>query len=804
MVEIRNKQILIDGQPRLLMCGEIHYFRLPRSEWQDRITKLKQVGCNGVASYVPWLCHEPVEGQVDLHGVSRPELDLVGFIDLCRDNDLYFVVRPGPFIMAEMKNEGLPYWLYDKHPEIVPVTWDGQPVPTRTVDYLAPGFLEEARRWYGHVMPLIAKRLHGRGGNIVGLQLDNEIGMLAWVSNSPDLTGQLLDSFVVWLRERYGLGTLRERYPFELDDTGERNAALRSPREEYAAELLRDLGHYMRHRFARYVATLRGYAEENGITGVPFIINIHGTGGGRGLTYPIGISQLYEAYTQAPGYLAGSDHYLGDLTLRNFHDFYLGNAFMDAVQRPEQPSTSIEFECGSGDYGSTYGQRYDPSSVKHKTRMCIAQGNRLLNYYLFTGGFNYRLDQPHYDGDDRVAFTGERHGFAAPVSPEGDLTYSYHALVDVVRAVVAHEDKLAVMREEHDDVAFAFIPDYFMTESRYPSSLRMNEIVANLEANRGPSAWDTMARAMLLGGYRFGAVDIQNRGLDPRTGPVLAVASARYLDTEIQRKLVDYLKGGGRLLLYGEVPLADMEGRPCTLLADALGLTARGTHQEKPFYSLSLVAHSWAAPRPEVRTHFAQVFEPARGEVLLSLYGTGEACGFDVAVGRGRAVVLATAYPCDVELFRTALERLGSTAALRHDYAPLGIFMTTTASASGERILHLLNLDGFDKTLRLTEHGAPLLGGRAIVLRSRAGLMLPLNLTYGDVRIAYSTAEVARVARDEIELRLTQEQDVIAIETDRDIDPGADYSVDRHGRLVLITSRKHALLDDRLIVRLTA
>ena len=28
--------------------------------------------------------------------------------------------------MAEMKNEGLPYWIYEKHPEIVPVTWDGK------------------------------------------------------------------------------------------------------------------------------------------------------------------------------------------------------------------------------------------------------------------------------------------------------------------------------------------------------------------------------------------------------------------------------------------------------------------------------------------------------------------------------------------------------------------------------------------------------------------------------------------------------------------------------------------------------
>src|SRR3982751_749662 len=152
MIDIKDKQILIDGTPCLIVSGEVHYFRLKRQDWQDRLDKLKACGCNMVASYVPWLCHEPVEGQVDLTGRTRPELDLGAFIDLCKENGLYFFARPGPFVIAELKNEGLPYWLYTKHPEIVPVTWDGDPVPTRTVDYLAPGFLEEVRGWYRAVM----------------------------------------------------------------------------------------------------------------------------------------------------------------------------------------------------------------------------------------------------------------------------------------------------------------------------------------------------------------------------------------------------------------------------------------------------------------------------------------------------------------------------------------------------------------------------------------------------------------------------------------------------------------------------
>lgn len=62
MIEIKDKQILIDGKPQIIMCGEIHYYRLKPEDWQDRIDKLKEAGCNAVASYVPWLCHEPAEG----------------------------------------------------------------------------------------------------------------------------------------------------------------------------------------------------------------------------------------------------------------------------------------------------------------------------------------------------------------------------------------------------------------------------------------------------------------------------------------------------------------------------------------------------------------------------------------------------------------------------------------------------------------------------------------------------------------------------------------------------------------------
>ncbi|MBS4223615.1 beta-galactosidase [Lederbergia citrea] len=800
MIEIKNKQILIDGKPQLIMCGEIHYFRLDREGWQDRIDKLKLSGCNAVATYVPWVIHEPVEGQIDLAGETRPELDLRAFIDLCRENDLYFFVRPGPFIMAEMKNEGLPYWVYEKHPEIIPTGWDKQPATTKTVDYLHPGFLADVKSWYEAVMEIVAPRLYP-DGNIIAFQLDNEIGMLSWVSNCPDLTDFVLDDFSVWLSGTYDVEALRQRYPFDLSDKHVRNQAVRSPHETYSLSLMKDLGYFMRNRFAKYIAVLREYAEEFGAKDIPFVVNIHGTGGGRGFTFPIGISQLYESYTQGPGYLSGSDIYFGDLTIETFQDLYLINGFMDAVHLPDQPLTSVEFNCGDGNFGNNLSGRYDPSAADFKTRMCIAQGNRLLNYYLFAGGRNYRFDTSLDDGNDRIAFTGEHHGFAAPVGPEGKLNYTFPRMARSIKTMMAVSDKLAAMDEERDNISFAFIPDYYMTEYRYPQSEKMRTVLSNIEANRGSGSWESMGRAMLLMGYRFGAVDIQNKPLSVEETAVLALPSAKYMAASIQRKLVGYLETGGRVLLFGEVPQFDMEGNPCTFLADALGVSVAGEKRDSSDYYLSLNPVNWAAPRPETRTHFAQILESDNATPLLKVYGTDEVCAVDAVVGKGRAVVIAAAYPCDLAFYTSVFEQLGARAKLTHDCEEHGIFSTSTANAEGERFIHLLNLDGFDKTLKVYSEGVALFGGRELLLQSKEGAMLPVGVKLDVGEIVYSTAEIMRVEDDEIEFHLTQVQDVIAFRSDEEIAESSDYEVEYADGLALVHSKKHSKVDSQLVVK---
>jgi len=464
---------------------------------------------------------------------------------------------------------------------------------------------------------------------------------------------------------------------------------------------------------------------------------------------------------------------------------------MVAVNNKDQPISSMEFEAGDGNYGDTYGGRYDPSSVDLKTRMCIAQGNRLLNYYLFAGGINYVLEPKPNDGNNRIAITGERHGFAAPISPEGKLNYTYPRTARIIKTMMALSEKISTMKEEHDNLALAFIPDYFMTEYYYPTNLKMREIVENLTRYRAYESWEILVRALLLLNYRFGAIDIQGSDIDPSTTNALIVPSALYMDKQIQEKLVDYAKKGGRLLIYGQVPQFDMEGNDCTILSEALAIQSSAIRESDHNFYLSVYTDGWAKMNhSEVRCSSAQYFNLKHGIPILRISTTDEVCGFSTRIGNGEAVVIATPYVTRLEFFERVLEKLEIHSSLKHDYAHHGIFMTTTSNENGDRFLHLINLDSIDKAFHIYENGRPLFEGNEILLHSRDGLMLPLNVSFENVRVLYSTTEITRISKDTISFRSNKPGDIIVLETNRKILPSNDYVIERKEEKIQVIRSK--------------
>ncbi len=105
--EIKNKQFLLDGKPFRILSGEMHYFRIPREYWRDRLLKLKACGLNTVATYMPWNLHERTPGKFDFSGM----LDVRAFLELADELGIKVLLRPGPYICSEWEFGGFPAWL---------------------------------------------------------------------------------------------------------------------------------------------------------------------------------------------------------------------------------------------------------------------------------------------------------------------------------------------------------------------------------------------------------------------------------------------------------------------------------------------------------------------------------------------------------------------------------------------------------------------------------------------------------------------------------------------------------------------
>ncbi len=144
-----------NGVPFFGIAGECHYSRVHEEQWEDTILKMKMGGINIVSTYVFWIHHEEQEGVFRFDG----NRNLRKFVELCKKHGMYVIVRIGPFDHGEVRNGGLPDWLY------------GKPFEVRSLD---ERFLTYVKRLY-HQLGIQLQGLYFKdGGPIIGTQLDNE------------------------------------------------------------------------------------------------------------------------------------------------------------------------------------------------------------------------------------------------------------------------------------------------------------------------------------------------------------------------------------------------------------------------------------------------------------------------------------------------------------------------------------------------------------------------------------------------------------------------------------------------------
>ncbi len=136
----------------------MHYQRVPRAYWRDRLRMARAMGLNTITTYVFWNAHEPRPGSYDFSGNN----DVAEFVREAQQEGLYVNLRPGPYSCAEWDFGGFPAWLLKDHSTVV-----------RSRD---PKFIEPAARWIKRLGQELAPLQIGNGGPILLVQVENEYG----------------------------------------------------------------------------------------------------------------------------------------------------------------------------------------------------------------------------------------------------------------------------------------------------------------------------------------------------------------------------------------------------------------------------------------------------------------------------------------------------------------------------------------------------------------------------------------------------------------------------------------------------
>ncbi|MGC9397221.1 MAG: beta-galactosidase [Anaerolineae bacterium] len=605
----------INGEPVYLYSGEFHYFRVPRADWRRRMALFKEAGGNCLATYIPWLIHEPTEGTF-VFGDAGPQHDLEAFFETALEMGLYVIARPGPYQYSELVHGGLPRWLYANYPRLRAKTHDGKDIGSMSISYLHPLFLEKARRWFAVVCPIIARHTVANGGPVAFAQFDNELtGIHEWFGsldyNAEAMgIGQSGGRYPRYLRARYGdVAALNRAYgtaytAFEAVPAPAPSSLSQPP----DIRRMKDYFDFYLGTVAEYAQTLVAWMREAGID-TPMVHNAANP--------EMNAYFLETIDALGDDFVLGSDHYYNlDQTWpqNNPTPQYAAKVFvsMEMLRVMGFPPTVFELPGGS----ASNWPPFTPEDALTCYMTNLAYGMRGHNYYVFTGGPNIpgtsdRSDS--YDYGASISATGEVRPLYASQKALGDFIAQYPWLVTAQRE---SDCRIALDFEQVRACTYWKGGDFRFTPPQAWNFLRRGVVTTAFCASLSPLLCDLRDDAW--------TEDIST--------PVVVV-TADSMAAEKQALIVRFLQNGGRALITPVLPTLDEALNPCTILADFLGAAAPATADEAMArFVVDGVTHIMP------RALFAPGMPPA-AEVIAADEATGRPVVWRLATEGGRAVI---------------------------------------------------------------------------------------------------------------------------------------------------------------------
>lgn len=729
--EMTSEGFKKDGQAFFLLSGEMHYFRVKKKDWPKHLEKMKRAKLDSVTTYIGWSFHEYEEGKFDLTGQTVPERDIVGFIDLCGQMGLNLNVKPGPYILAEYQDQGIPRWLLARHPEIQVYGPNQKPNIPFVCSFMHPTYLQYAAKWFDQIIPVLKDRQISSGGPILMTQICNEVGLQHWLAGCGDYNPETIKYYYKFLAQKYNsiqaLNTLYKTNYSSFEQVIPPAGNTQTPQD---IARYRDWHEFHRWYYRVYIEYLINDLRKRGIT-TPFYENVPGWAFGKAAEFPTCATLYSDTVKACPELLLGLDHIPENVDFRNFHDAAIITEMTRSVQGRKMPIFSAEFQAGSREHCvRTY-----PNELELFYKAALAYGTQGWNYYMFSQGKN-----PPGEGVYGPTFYWD-----TPLDVKAKEGPLYDTICEINNWIRANESNF-VPSKKTAKIGVSFYKPYYETEFFYPLFLKdkyfrteKTGLTYDYKWLREAFYYEGLLKVLNMLNFSHEIPDLQIQSLEEfQRYELLWVFCLEMMDAQTQSKLVDFVKSGGKAIFYPILPRLDLEGRPCDILKKGLGI--EGESLLFPVESKVSYFNREPVNGLPILCEF-----PDNGGTPIAKFGR-KVCGFEKVVGRGRATVMGTIPNYQIAehigVFQEFMEKDGIKPEVGCSEPDI---ITHLRKGPQGSFLFVLNFHPVEKqfVLDLSIDGKPtrIPSSRKISIPGTYGVIMPIDQKIRGGKIVYSTSE---------------------------------------------------------------
>ncbi len=548
---IVNGVFYIDKKPMVFLSADYPYYRDSVDNWPSRIASLKAMGCNVITFYVPWRHHQTAEKEYDFIGEKKANKNVVLFLQLIKEQGLYAVVKPGPFIHAETDFGGLPD---NVTAEKICEAWcDSQGKPTfwhKTLPApMHPTFQELSEHWFSAVNEHVVEPFLYPSGPVIALQVLNE-GMFSDGQKSPttfDYSQSSQQFYQHKLQQKFGdISVLNDLMAAQFRDFSDvplpRDLTFDNVKDKKDLIPLmlwsNNQNVHQGELYKRYSDTL---AKQ-----VPHLFNINPPlADTRGYDY-----WLTRVVPETMPIHYGFTNWIGVVS----HDETAFLRYLLLVKR----ARGINLEENWG-FSKLYDWRYRFHHIPfYQTVLAMALGATGFNVY--TGVSTDQWD----DGIDSLQ--QKPYPDCSPITERGQET-SKSLLLTKLNAFLHHYQNLAMLGIQTNKPAFGLYNPYSYVAC-YSQEVSDYAKLGEKPLRSGFKALEAYMQSQLAANRDFSIANIETDSIDALLAHQnVTVVGGFFMAAEIQEKLVQFVSSGGQLIWLGELPSVDEYMQPCSIFA---------------------------------------------------------------------------------------------------------------------------------------------------------------------------------------------------------------------------------------------